>query len=111
MTWDDLDARLAAVPGTASVYAGRLDAAPTWTHAEHAPHYAASTMKVAVLAALYRAAEAGALDPDTPVPVHNDFPSAHPDGPRFSLTPTTTTTTPSGTASTAPPRCAGSPNA
>ncbi|MFI6230768.1 serine hydrolase [Micromonospora echinospora] len=87
MTWDDLDARLAGVSGTVSVYAGRLDAAPTWTHAEHAPHYAASTMKVAVLAALYRAAEAGVLDPDTPVPVHNDFPSAHPDGPRFSLTP------------------------
>ncbi|SCL18933.1 beta-lactamase class A [Micromonospora pallida] len=87
MIWDDLDARLAGVPGTVSAYVGRLDAAPTWTHAEHAPHYAASTMKVAVLAALYRAADAGTLDPDTPVPVHNDFPSAHPDGPRFSVNP------------------------
>ncbi|MEU4567377.1 serine hydrolase [Micromonospora sp. NPDC023956] len=87
MTWDDLDARLADVPGTVSVHAGRLDAAPTWTRAEHTPHYAASTMKVAVLAALHRAAEAGTLDPDAPVPVHNDFPSTHPDRPRFSLTP------------------------
>ncbi|SCL24007.1 serine hydrolase [Micromonospora inyonensis] len=87
MTWDDLDARLAAVPGTVSAHVGRPGADPTWTHAAHTPHYAASTMKVAVLAALYRAADAGTLDPDTAVPVQNDFPSAHPDGPRFRLTP------------------------
>ncbi|WP_369358314.1 serine hydrolase [Streptomyces sp. cg2] len=36
------------------------------------PHYAASTMKVAVLAAVHRSG----LDPDHPVPVVNDFPSA-----------------------------------
>ncbi|WDZ84242.1 serine hydrolase [Micromonospora cathayae] len=87
MTWDDLDARLAAVPGTVSAYVGRPGTAPTWVHAEHATHYAASTMKVAVLAALYRAADAGRLDLDTPVPVHNDFPSARPDAPRYQLTP------------------------
>ncbi|MEY9944990.1 serine hydrolase [Kitasatospora sp. GAS1066B] len=36
------------------------------------PHVAASTMKVAVLAALYRSG----IDLDLPVPVHNDFVSA-----------------------------------
>ncbi|MBQ1011608.1 serine hydrolase, partial [Micromonospora sp. M51] len=49
----------------------------------NAAHYAASTMKVAVLAALHRAAEAGTLDLDAPVPVVNDFDSAQPGAPRF----------------------------
>ncbi|MGS2615179.1 serine hydrolase [Micromonospora sp. LZ34] len=83
MTWDDLDARLDRVPGTVSAYAGRLDAAATWTRLPDATHYAASTMKVAVLAALHRAAEAGALDLDAPVPVRNAFDSAQPGAPRF----------------------------
>lgn len=87
MTWDDLDARLAATPGTVSAYVGRPGAAPTWTRAATAPHYAASTMKVAVLAALYRAADTGRIDLDAPVPVHNDFVSARPDAPRYALTP------------------------
>lgn len=83
MTWDDLDARLDRVPGTVSAYAGRLDAAPTWTRLPDATHYAASTMKVGVLAALHRAAEAGTLDLDAPVPVRNSFDSALPGAPRF----------------------------
>ncbi|WKU07442.1 serine hydrolase [Micromonospora sp. HUAS LYJ1] len=83
MTWDDLDARLDRVPGTVSAYLGRLDAPPTWTRTPEATHYAASTMKVAVLLALHRAAEAGTLGLDTPVPVVNDFTSARPDAPRF----------------------------
>jgi len=83
MTWDDLDAHLDRVPGTVSAYVGRLDAPPTWTRHADAGHYAASTMKVAVLAALHRAAEAGTLDLDAPVPVVNDFDSAQPGAPRF----------------------------
>ncbi|GIJ27628.1 hypothetical protein Vqi01_27900 [Micromonospora qiuiae] len=76
--------RLDGVPGTISVYAGRLAAPPTWTRHAEATHYAASTMKLAVLAALHRAAEAGRLDPDTPVEVRNRFTSAAPDAPAFS---------------------------
>ncbi|WP_410810839.1 serine hydrolase [Micromonospora sp. 067-2] len=84
MTWDDLDVHLDTVPGTVSAYVGRLDASPTWTRHSDATHYAASTMKAAVLAALHRAAEAGTLDLDTPVPVVNEFDSAQPGAPRFS---------------------------
>ncbi|WP_328381839.1 class A beta-lactamase-related serine hydrolase [Micromonospora zamorensis] len=84
MTWDDLDAHLDRVPGTVSAYVGRPDAPPTWTRHPDAAHYAASTMKVAVLAALHRAADAGTLDLDAPVPVVNEFDSAQPGAPRFS---------------------------
>ncbi|NGM14447.1 serine hydrolase [Verrucosispora sp. CWR15] len=80
----DLHARLDREPGTISVYAGRLDAPPTWTRQAEATHYAASTMKLAVLAALHRAAEAGHLDPDAPVEVVNRFTSARPDAPPYS---------------------------
>ncbi|MEU0154865.1 serine hydrolase [Micromonospora fulviviridis] len=83
MTWEDLDAHLDKVPGTVSAYVGRLDAPPTWTRQADATHYAASTMKVAVLVALHRAAEAGRLDLDDPVPVRNAFDSALPGAPRF----------------------------
>ncbi|GIJ77448.1 beta-lactamase class A [Micromonospora phaseoli] len=76
MAADDLHARLDRAPGTISVYAGPLDAPPTWVRHADATHYAASTMKLAVLAALHRAAEAGHLDPDTPVEVVNRFTSA-----------------------------------
>ncbi|MEU0562048.1 serine hydrolase [Dactylosporangium sp. NPDC006015] len=40
------------------------------------PHYAASMMKVPVFVALHRAADAGTLDLDGPVPVANTFTSA-----------------------------------
>ncbi|PSK64455.1 hypothetical protein B0E53_03603 [Micromonospora sp. MH33] len=83
MTWEDLDAHLDKVPGTVSAYVGRLDAPSTWTRQADATHYAASTMKVAVLVALHRAAEAGRLDLDDPVPVRNAFDSALPGAPRF----------------------------
>lgn len=78
ISWRELDAELAAAPGTVSAYVARLDCPPAYARLPHAPHYAASTMKVAVLAALYRAAEAGAIDLDAPVPVHNRFASALP---------------------------------
>ncbi|MBQ1073480.1 serine hydrolase [Micromonospora sp. C31] len=84
MTWDELDAHLDEVPGTVSAYVGRVGAAPTWTRHADATHYAASTMKAAVLVALHRAAEAGTLDLDVPVPVRNEFDSALPGVPRFS---------------------------
>ncbi|MEV4120980.1 serine hydrolase [Micromonospora sp. NPDC049645] len=83
MIWDDLDAHLDRVPGAVSAYVGRLDAPPTWTRHPDATHYAASTMKVAVLAALHRAADAGTLELDAPVPVVNEFDSAQPGAPRF----------------------------
>ncbi|MCX4388413.1 class A beta-lactamase-related serine hydrolase [Micromonospora peucetia] len=84
MTWDQLDARLDGVPGTVSAYLGRVGAAPAWTRHADESHYAASTMKAAVLVALHRAAEAGTLDLDTPAPVRNEFDSALPGAPRFS---------------------------
>lgn len=84
MIWDDLDAHLDTLPGTMSAYLGRLDAAPTWTRHPDATHYAASTMKVAVLLALHRAAEAGTLDLAALVDVRNEFDSAQPGTPRFS---------------------------
>jgi beta-lactamase class A len=72
-----LDAELNAVPGMVSAWCGRIDAArPAFARAADRTHYAASTMKVAVLAALYRAGEAGTLDLDAPVPVRNEFASA-----------------------------------
>ncbi|MFG2055932.1 serine hydrolase [Micromonospora sp. NPDC048930] len=83
MTWEDLDAHLDKVPGTVSAYVGRLGAPPTWTRLPDATHYAASTMKVGVLVALHRAAEAGRLDLDAPIPVRNTFDSALPGAPRF----------------------------
>jgi beta-lactamase class A len=76
-------AELGPLPETASVYVGRPGAAPTFTHGEDRTYYAASTMKVAVLAALYRAVDEGVLDLDEPVPVRNDFASALPGAPRF----------------------------
>ncbi|GAB3810520.1 hypothetical protein GCM10027605_48960 [Micromonospora zhanjiangensis] len=111
MTWADLDAQLSTVAGTVSVYAGRLTGPPAYTREADATHYAASTMKVAVLTALYRAAEAGTLDLDAPVPVVNDFASARPDAPGSAARGTTTTTARSGTDSAAGRRCAGSPTA
>lgn len=86
MSWDDLDDELGAIPGTISVYVARLGARPAYTRLADTPHYAASTMKVAVLAALYRADEAGMLVLDAPVPVRNEFDSVQPGAPRFACT-------------------------
>jgi beta-lactamase class A len=83
MTWNALDRELAAGPGTLSVSVGRLGARPTYTRQQAATHYAASMMKVGVLAALHRAGEAAMLDLDRPVPVRNEFESADPTAPRY----------------------------
>nr|WP_249714836.1 serine hydrolase [Micromonospora sp. NBRC 107566] len=57
-----------------------LGGAPILAHNEHRVFYAASTMKVAVLAALYRSG----IDLDAPVPVRNDHACAVPGAARFS---------------------------
>lgn len=67
---------LSAFPGTASVWFGPVGGPAAYVRAEHARHYAASTMKVGVMIAAWRAAEAGALDLDAPVLVHNEHVSA-----------------------------------
>lgn len=76
-----------AAGGPVSVWCGRFDAPPAYSREPHHPHYPASTMKLAVMAALYRRADAGELPLDTEVAVHNEFTSAAPDGPRFHLDP------------------------
>jgi beta-lactamase class A len=78
-----LDEVLAGTPDRVSVFLGRLGGPARYTRLPDEPHYAASTMKVAVLVAVYRAVEAGTLDLDTPVPVVNDFVSALGDGSRY----------------------------
>lgn len=86
MAWEDLDAELAATSGTISAYVGRLHGPAAYARLSHSPHYAASTMKVTLLVALYRAAEAGTLDLGAPVPVRNEFASAAPGAPTFGCT-------------------------
>jgi beta-lactamase class A len=83
MDWDDVDRELSDRSGTVSAYVGRLGAEPTYSRLPAATHYAASMMKVGVLAALYRAGEAGMLDLDQRVPVRNEFDSAEPTAPRY----------------------------
>jgi beta-lactamase class A len=80
----DLVPALDAVPGTVSVWCGPFDRL-RYAHAEHAVHYAASTMKIAVLAAAARAHAAGTLDLDRPVPVTDRFASAAPSAPEYPL--------------------------
>jgi beta-lactamase class A len=67
-----------------SVWLGGLDGVPAYTRDERAVHYAASTMKLPLLVAAYRAHERGELDLDVPTPVHNRFRSAA-DGSPFCL--------------------------
>lgn len=82
----NLDAELDALPGRASVWFGRPGQAPAYVREPDATHYAASTMKVAVLAAAYRLADQGLLDLDEQVPVHDDFESATGDGSNYHAT-------------------------
>jgi beta-lactamase class A len=78
-----LGGALASVPGTVSIWCARLGEPPRYARAEHVAHYAASMMKLGVLAALHRRAEAGRVDLDTPVPVRNTYTSAHPGSPAY----------------------------
>jgi beta-lactamase class A len=78
----DLGATLGSVPATVSYWFGGLGgigdgiSAPYAAQNANAVHYAASTMKVAVMAAAYRLGDEDELDLDKPVAVHNDFRSA-----------------------------------
>lgn len=65
-----------------SIYVAPLDGRPCLLREPDRPYYAASTAKVAVLAALYRSG----LDLDASVPVVNSFTSAVP-GPPYRITP------------------------
>jgi beta-lactamase class A len=76
---------LDAAGGTVSVYAGPLSGPPAFTRLPDEPHYAASTMKAAVLATAYRLAEAGAVELDEPLAVHDEFTSAAPGDARFAM--------------------------
>ncbi|GIF95134.1 serine hydrolase [Catellatospora citrea] len=86
-TLQSLTPELDAFPGTASVWCGRLDGPAVFARAEHELHYAASTMKVGVMAAAWRAAEAGRLDLDAEIAVHNEHVSAAPGGPAYANDP------------------------
>jgi beta-lactamase class A len=59
--------------GTFSLWSGPLTGDAWFEHRADEQHYAASTMKLALVMAAYREAEAGRLDLDATVPVHNDF--------------------------------------
>jgi beta-lactamase class A len=63
---------LDSFPGTASVWFGPLGGPARYTRDENETHYAASTMKVGVMVAAYRAF----ADLDRPVLVHNNHRSA-----------------------------------
>jgi beta-lactamase class A len=78
-----IEAEVATVPGVVSVWYGPPGGPATYQRAAEATHYAASTMKLALLAALHRAADAGTLDLDAETDVRNEFTSAAPGGPGF----------------------------
>lgn len=71
---------LDTVPGKISVWLGPLGAAPLLARRPDEPHYAASLMKLPILAALHRHG-----DPDLAVPVVNEFRSAAPGAPGYGL--------------------------
>lgn len=71
-----LEPELAAVPGRVSVWCGPPGGLPAFARLSDETHDAASTMKLAVLVAAYRLADAGRLDLDASVPVHDEFASA-----------------------------------
>lgn len=71
-----LEPELRGVPGRVSVWCGPPGGPPTFTRLPDETHDAASTMKLSVLVAAYRLADAGRLDLDVAVPVHDEFASA-----------------------------------
>jgi beta-lactamase class A len=78
----DVDEILAPVPGVASVWCATATGRIAFARDADAVHRAASTLKVAVLAALYRAVDGG-LDPDQTLIVRNEFVSAAPGAPTY----------------------------
>jgi beta-lactamase class A len=77
---------LDSVPGTVSVWCGAPGRPPAHARLPDEPHYAASTMKVAVMVAAYRLAESGRLDLDAEIAVRDEFPSALGDGTTYRST-------------------------
>lgn len=73
-----LSRRVEALPrtGSFSVWAGPTTGDAWLTAEPDLPHYAASTMKLALVMAAYREAELGRLDLDEVVTVHNEHRSA-----------------------------------
>jgi len=65
------------VDGVVSIWCApaATPATAAFARAEHAPHYAASTMKVALMLAAHRLVDAGELDLDEAVEVHDRFTS------------------------------------
>src|SRR5690606_1096799 len=74
----NLEVELAAVPGVVSIWYGPPGGPPAYARADRETHYAASMMKLAVLAGLYREHEAGRVTLDEKLPVHNEFRSVAP---------------------------------
>jgi beta-lactamase class A len=70
--------------GTWSIWAGPVDGDAWLALDADAQHYAASTMKLPLVMAAYRLADAGELDLDSTVEIRNEFSSAH-DGSAFGL--------------------------
>lgn len=64
------------IEGSVSVWCGLPGAEPAVTLHPDTPHYPASTMKIGVMAAAYRLADAGEIDLDAHVEVHDQFTSA-----------------------------------
>lgn len=72
---DALEARLAGADRTVSVWCGRPDGPPAYARLADVEHYAASTIKLALMVAAHRLSDAGRLDLDETVLVHDDFES------------------------------------
>jgi beta-lactamase class A len=70
--------------GSFSLWVGSLDGTVAVSREADRTHYAASTMKVALVIAAYRRADAGTLDLHSQVAVHSDFDSVTP-GARFEM--------------------------
>lgn len=66
------------------MWCGPLRGEPTTRYRADEQHYAASTMKLALVMAAYRGSESGQLDLDQQVTVHNTFASRH-DGSPFAV--------------------------
>jgi beta-lactamase class A len=81
---DKLTGQLDAVGGTVSVWCGQPGQPPAYERLADETHYAASTMKLPLLLAAYRLADAGRLDLDERVRLHADFTSAA-DGSPFEM--------------------------
>jgi beta-lactamase class A len=70
--------------GSVSIWAGPTSGPPWFAFRDDAEHYACSTIKVPLVLAVYREADAGRLELDRTVLVHDDFASQQP-GRRFTM--------------------------